>query len=49
MEDRNIFKLRTLGGYPFTGVLDGKVVASINPEHEKGWKITYHKPQNGFT
>ncbi|KAI9458232.1 hypothetical protein HD554DRAFT_2042147 [Boletus coccyginus] len=39
----------SVGGYGYTGVLDGKVIASIHPEHAAEWEITHHERQNAFT
>ncbi|KAI9458231.1 hypothetical protein HD554DRAFT_2140283 [Boletus coccyginus] len=39
----------SIGGYGHTGVQNGKVTASIYPEHEAEWKITHHVHHNAFT
>ena len=44
----NKYKL-SVSGYGFTGVLDGKVVASIHPNHEAEWEIDHHINHNAYT
>jgi hypothetical protein len=38
-----------VGGYRFTGVIDDKVAASINPELKVEWIATYHEFQDAYT
>lgn len=41
--------LLSLGGYRYTGVQAGRVIASAHPEHEAEWEITHHEHHNAYT
>jgi hypothetical protein len=41
--------LLSIGGYPYTGVIDNKVAASINFVDEMAWEITYREVQEAYT
>ena len=39
----------SVAGYPHTGVLEDKVIASLDPKHETEWDIVRHEYQNAYT
>ncbi|KAF8130798.1 hypothetical protein EV363DRAFT_221500 [Boletus edulis] len=39
----------SVGGYPFTGVIDNNVTASIHPEQNVGWIATYREFNDAYT
>jgi len=47
-KDGNTFRL-SLGGYPYTGVIDGKVTASIDDKVNAEWIATYRERQDAYT
>ncbi|KAF8127209.1 hypothetical protein EV363DRAFT_1346178 [Boletus edulis] len=47
-EGDNTYRLR-VGGYPYTGIIDKKVTASIFPEQNVEWIATYRELQDAYT
>ncbi|KAG6372630.1 hypothetical protein JVT61DRAFT_7380 [Boletus reticuloceps] len=47
-EGDNTYRL-SVGGYPYTGVLDNKVTASIHPEQNVEWIATYREREDAYT
>jgi len=41
--------LLSVGGYPFTGIVDGVVIASIHPEQNVKWRVTYREANDAYT
>jgi hypothetical protein len=41
--------LLSIGGYRYTGVQEGRVIASAHPQHEAEWEITHHEHHNAYT
>ncbi|KAN0078217.1 hypothetical protein V8E55_010274, partial [Tylopilus felleus] len=47
-EGKKTYRL-SLGGYPFTGVIEDKVTATIHVEQNLEWRATYRKLQDAYT
>ncbi|MFJ9367297.1 I66 family serine proteinase inhibitor [Nocardia sp. NPDC101769] len=46
--DDKVFSL-AIGGYPYTGILDGNLVATIFADQDQDWRIQYQDSQNAYT
>jgi hypothetical protein len=47
-DGHNTYRL-SVGGYPYTGIEDDKVVASIHAEQNVEWRATYQVLQEAYT
>ncbi|KAF8552816.1 hypothetical protein OG21DRAFT_1510988, partial [Imleria badia] len=47
-EGKNTYRF-SVGGYPYTGVIDDKVTATIHAEQNVEWRATYREVQKAYT
>ncbi|MFE3255063.1 I66 family serine proteinase inhibitor [Nocardia sp. NPDC059091] len=46
--DGQVYSL-AIGGYPYTGILDGNLVATIFADHDQDWLIQYQDSRGAYT